>query len=93
MRVAGDTVTTERRVFGLRWARVFDRAAVKHLRILCNPPTPWWQQRNRHQVPTPFQSRGDVGFDYGAETYRFGQRIGSEGAVAVVDRLNAALGR
>lgn len=93
VRVAGDTLTAERRVFGLRWTRAFDRAAVKHLRVLCNPPSPWWQQRNRRQVLTPLQSRGDLGFDYGAETYRFGQRIGSEGAVAVVDRLNAALHR
>lgn len=93
VRVGGDDLVLERRVFGLRWTRGFDRAAVSFLRVTPNPPPAWWERGNAQYNAHPFQNRGCLAFDYGSATVRFGSGIDEAEAFGVMDALNERLER
>lgn len=93
VRVTSEELVLERRVFGLRWVRSFNRADISRLRVSPNPPPPWWQQNNGEQFINPFENKGNLAFDYGAKTYRFGRGIDEAEAFTIQDRLNTAFDR
>ncbi|MBC8140433.1 MAG: hypothetical protein H7Y38_03215 [Armatimonadetes bacterium] len=93
VRVYGDELVLERRVFGLRWTRVFDRAAVSFLRVTPTPPPAWWEGGNAQHNIHPFQNRGCLAFDYGSGTVRFGSGIDEAEAFGIMDQLNLLLER
>jgi len=76
------TLSIRRRVFGFEPKREYNLAAIRDLRF-----SPVAEIPQRRSV-TVFK-KGDIAFDYGANTYRFGGGIDESEARSIVEDLKS----
>lgn len=86
--LSDEQLSIKRQIFGIGKTKTFDTDGIKDFRVLPHPaaPTVCNSGRSNH-IPLLWKMTGPMTFDYGTQTYRFGDGVDQAEAQQIVEKI------